>query len=123
MTDLGGVSLLVHGKGARERVVPLPADFGAQLVARLSGDRWLFPGGVDGHTSADWIGVKMKRALGGGHTAHSLRHSFATRLYGASRDLFVVQRFLGHSKPETTMGYVALADDALRKALDMLPAS
>jgi integrase len=121
MTDLTGMSLRVHGKGAKERVVPLPTILGKELVERLEGDRWLFPGNIDGHVSPAWLGKRMARTLGGVHTAHSLRHLFATRLYGASHDLFVVQRFLGHSRPETTMGYVALADDALRQALDLLP--
>jgi integrase len=121
LMDLTGVSLRVHGKGAKERVVPLPAGLGEQLAQKLAGERWLFPGNIDGHVSPAWLGKRMARTLGGVHTAHSLRHLFATRLYGVSHDLFVVQRFLGHSRPETTTGYVALADDALRRALDMLP--
>lgn len=45
--------------------------------------------------------------LGAGHglTFHSLRHTFAMRLYQETRDLFLVQRMLGHRSVKTTEIY------------------
>jgi integrase len=40
-----------------------------------------------------------------GLTFHSLRHTFAMRAYQESRDLFLVQRMLGHSSVQTTEIY------------------
>jgi integrase len=118
--DLLGWSLRVHGKGSKERFLPLSDEIGELLADRLKGDRYLFPGDKDGHISPWWLGKRVSREIKADYTTHSLRHSFATRLYRTTGDLFVVQRFLGHSKPETTMGYVALADDSLREAINQI---
>lgn len=52
-----------------------------------------------------------------GWTTHTLRHRFATVSYAGTRDLLAVQELLGHSRPETTRGYVQLPQDALRAAV------
>jgi len=45
--------------------------------------------------------------LGAGHglTFHSLRHTFAMRLYAETKDLFLTQRMLGHRSVRTTEVY------------------
>ena len=68
---------------------------------------WLFPGQVDGHLSPDYVGTLLRRLLGRGYSAHTLRHRFASRAYAGTRDLLAVQNLLGHSKPETTQRYIA----------------
>ena len=115
MRDLVGWSLLVHGKGGRERVVPLADD--VAFLLRRRGDGFAFPGQDHGHLSAPRVGELVSEVLPGHWTAHTLRHHFATRTYAASRDLLAVQRLLGHAKPETTMAYVGLDVDALRAAV------
>lgn len=40
---------------------------------------------------------------------------FATKACATSLDIIATQQLLGHSKPETTMRYVQLPDDALRE--------
>jgi len=52
--------------------------------------------------------------------SHSLRHTFATRLYSKTGDLRLVQRALGHKRITTTEIYARVEDKALRKALDSL---
>lgn len=113
--DLVGWSLIVRGKGARERVVPLPDDL-AFLVRRRAAETagWLFPGADAGHLSPARVGELVSAALPGAWTCHSLRHYFATRTWQHTRDLLVVQRLLGHAKPETTQSYIALGADVLR---------
>jgi integrase len=46
-------------------------------------------------------------------TTHTLRHRAGTRAYAGTHDLLAVGALLGHSKPETTMRYCMLPDDAL----------
>lgn len=113
--DLTGWSLLVHGKGNKERLIPCHAEIAARIRECPPG--WVFPGQDHGHLSPAYVGKLMSRALAGGWTAHTLRHRFATAAYQGSRDLLAVQSLLGHSKPETTRGYVRLPDDALRAAI------
>ena len=112
---LGGWSLLVHGKGDKERLLPLHLDLAVMLRER--GPGWCFPGQVDGHLSPRWVGDLVQRVLPSGWTTHTLRHRFATVAYHGSRDLLAVQELLGHSKSETTRVYVQLPDDALRAAM------
>lgn len=113
--DLSGWSLLVHGKGNKDRLIPLPNDVASELREH---DGWLFPGAVDGHLSAPYVGKLVRLTLASaGWTTHTLRHRFATVAYAGSRDLLSVQTLLGHSSPETTRRYVQLPQDALRAAM------
>jgi integrase/recombinase XerC len=48
---------------------------------------------------------------------HSLRHTFATRLYHKTGDLYLVQRALGHKRVTTTEIYAQVSDDSLRRAV------
>lgn len=112
--DLLGFSLVVHGKGGRDRQVPCAEDV-ARVI--LAADGWVFPGKLDGHISPWWVGKLVGRVLPHGFTTHTLRHRFATTAYGADHDVFAVQAFLGHASPQTTLRYVQLPDDAQRKLL------
>jgi len=48
---------------------------------------------------------------------HSLRHTFATRLYDKTGDLYLVQRALGHRQITTTEIYARVDDDRIRRAI------
>lgn len=113
--DLLGWSLLVHGKGRRERTVPLSSDVLAAIRRQLhdadTDTGWLFPPSgrwADTHLQPIAVGKLINSALPGAWTAHSLRHRFATQAYAGCHDLLLVQTLLGHSKPETTQIYVGL---------------
>jgi len=55
------------------------------------------------------------------HSIHSLRHTYATRLYKASGyNLRLVQKQLGHSSPSTTSVYADVVNEDLDKALESL---
>lgn len=113
--DLLGWSLRVVGKGGHVRIVPLPDDLGDELHAL--GDAWAFPSPRGGHLTPHHLAKITTAALGGAASMHSLRHRAATVAYAGTRDLRAVQELLGHSRPETTAGYVQIPDDAIRAAM------
>lgn len=118
IVDEYGYCLVVHGKGGKERIVPIPADLGEQLrgECRRNGG-YAFTGAIDGHLSARRVGELVGEALPGIWTCHTLRHRFGTSSYATSGNLLAVQQLLGHAKPETTQLYVQLPSDALRQAV------
>ena len=107
----GHRSLIVHGKGDKQRIVPLPDDMAAAILAA---DGYVFPGRYGGHVEASYIGRHISRLLPRGYSAHKLRHRFATTAYARSHDMLGVAKALGHASTETTMAYTALPDEALR---------
>lgn len=116
--DLGGWSLVVHGKGNRARLIPLPLSVATDL-ARL-GPGYAFPGNDGGHLSARWVGRIIRDLLGDGYTMHGLRHRFATLAYQTDRDVFTLQAMLGHASPETTRRYVQVPTDAMRRMVEQV---
>lgn len=113
--DLVGRSLRVTGKGGHVRMVPLPDDLADLIEAQPHG--WLFPSPEGGHLTPNHLGALVSRQLPGDLTMHTLRHRAATVAYGSTRDLRAVQELLGHSRPETTAAYAAVADEAIRRAM------
>jgi integrase len=113
--DLLGWTLRVHGKGSRERDVPLPDDL-ARLLRSLP-DGWAFPGRIDGHLSARYVGKLVASALPGTVTMHQLRHLCATELHDATHDLRLVQTVLGHASVATTQRYVAVRQDKVAESV------
>lgn len=114
--DEDGWTLRVNGKGGRERVLPIPADIADRILARAPG--WCFPGNDHGHLSPLWVGHLISELLPPGWSMHALRHRFATRAYRATKDAYAVQRLLGHASPNTTLTYVQIADETLRRAME-----
>ena len=114
MDDLLGKSLIVRGKGDKQRIVPLPDDL-AEAIESCGG--WLFPGRWQGHVEESYVGKHISRLLPEGYGAHSLRHRYATATYAATHDLYLVARLLGHASVETTQIYVAMPDARLRAGM------
>ena len=106
-TVAGRTVLLVHGKGARERTVPVPQHLAEHLATLPTG--YLVHAGDPGTPlTPRHVGKLAARVLPAPYTLHTLRHRYATAAYRASRDLFAVQRLLGHSSPTITQRYVGL---------------
>jgi len=64
--------------------------------------------------------LKRGPAAGGSSrriSIHSLRHTFATRLYRKTGDLYLVQRALGHRQITTTEVYARVGEERLRQAV------
>lgn len=123
--DTIGPRLLVHGKGARDRVIPISESLAGQIAAGPRGhtpsDRstsgYLFPNYSGGHLAPITVGLLITDVLPEGWTMHTLRHRFATRAYRATRNLRAVQMLLGHASVATTQRYLAVDDDEIRAAM------
>lgn len=113
--DTVGWSLVVHGKGSRQRVLPLPDDLANILCANCSG--FLFPSPRGGHLTPRWVGTLVSRALADGTTMHQLRHLCATEIHDQTHDVRLVQVMLGHSSLATTQRYIAVDDTKIREAI------
>lgn len=117
--DLGGLTLIVHGKGAKRRDVPLPTGLATEL-GRQCRHGYAFPGDDGGHLSPRWVGKLITGLLPGELTMHTLRHRFASRAWREGVDVWVIQSILGHASADTTRRYVAIPKTAERGAIESL---
>ena len=93
-------------------------------------DRWLFPSRLAGENKPlhrQTAHNALKRAfiaagLNGKLATHSLRKSFAQRLYDATDDIYVVQEMLGHKNVTTTQGYLGVNYAKVREAVESMVA-
>lgn len=126
-------TLIVMGKGGKERLVPLTEVARTAVKAYLPhrrvffpkgarDSRWLFPSprADGGHLTRDGF-FKMLGQIGvqagippSRLSPHVLRHTFATHLLAHNADLRSVQQMLGHSDIATTELYTHVLDDRLR---------
>ncbi|MGG7509445.1 tyrosine-type recombinase/integrase [Plantibacter sp. YIM 135249] len=115
--DFVGWSIVVHGKGGKDRVVELRDELAHMLRQLPAG--YFFPGQIDGHLSAGYVSKLVSGALPAGVTGHMLRHWFAGKAYRASgNDIRAVQELLGHASVATTQIYTAIEDGAKRRAVN-----
>lgn len=124
-----GGTVILRGKGDKERVVPVgrPAcdAVGAYLVrARpalaVAGGPALFLNTRGGRISRQTLWAVVTRAAAragvtGEVSPHSFRHSFATHLLDGGADIRVVQELLGHASVTTTQVYTLVTVDTLRE--------
>jgi len=113
-SDTDGYSLIVRGKGARQRVVPITDDLAAAILAWCA-EGYLFPGRDNGHLSPDCVGRVLSELLPIGWSMHKLRHRYASRGYAGTHNLRAVQEALGHASVATTQRYTAVTTSEVRK--------
>ena len=129
--DRESASVLLRGKGSKERVVPVGRLAIAAVEAYLvRGRPGLVGGGRGGPalflnhrggrlTRQSAWSVLAAAVARSGVTAevspHTLRHSFATHLLDGGADVRVVQELLGHASVTTTQIYTLVTVDKLRE--------
>lgn len=112
-SDDQGYALIIHGKGNKQRVVPISDNLTAEIQAAGSG--WVFPSDRhDGHIQARYVGMMVSKLMPEGWSIHKLRHRYATRGYNATGNLRAVQEALGHASVATTERYTAVASRDVR---------
>jgi site-specific recombinase XerD len=137
--DVDGARKLlhIHGKGAKDRFVPLP-DAALTLLRehwrRHRNPLWLFPTGTRSHAAplndpavGPISGCSLQSAFAravqkaGVHKrahVHTLRHSYATHLLEAGVTLQLIQEYLGHKSARTTTLYTHLTRELRDAALE-----
>jgi integrase/recombinase XerC len=110
-------SLVVTGKGGKQRLVPMLAvvrtaigDYIDHCPSPIERGGPLFLGKRGGRLNAGVAQRQMRRlrallGLPDTATPHALRHSFATHLLAAGGDLRTIQELLGHASLSTTQRY------------------
>jgi integrase/recombinase XerD len=121
--------LVVRGKGAKERLVPLTdaaKEAASTYLALLEEQKkasgpWLFPADSEsGHLTRQAFARDLKAVAGAAGlradkvSPHVLRHAFASHLLQNGADLRVVQELLGHSDISTTQIYTHVLDERLK---------
>ncbi|MEM0907772.1 MAG: tyrosine recombinase XerC [Pseudomonadota bacterium] len=121
--------LVIHGKGGKERLVPvLPLVAEAMDAYRAAAPFQLkrgpfFRGEQGGRLSPRMVQrcvAAWRGALGLSDTAtpHALRHAFATHLLARGADLRAIQELLGHANLSTTEIYTAVDNAQLLAAFN-----
>ena len=119
--------ILIHGKGAKERIVPITDTCVNALIKYLEKGRlqlikdnqkalWLFPS-INGTRLTRQGFHKFLKELASEQgiekniSAHTLRHSFATHLLESGIDVRTLQTILGHADISTTQIYTHISNN------------
>jgi integrase/recombinase XerD len=135
--QIGSTSFLeIHGKGRKERHVPIWPKTARTLKTWLetcapSPDSPAFPNATGGPLSRDGVNYLLKAAARTAATAcpslsgkrlspHVIRHTTAMHLLQSGVDIAVIALWLGHESIETTHGYLEADLKLKEKALPKL---
>ena len=137
-------AILVHGKGQKERYVPL-GDAAAEAVRSYLTERSaLLDAAKGGGTPALFVNLQLRglgkpggearlttrsvgrivkriailRGLSSDVHPHTLRHAFGTHLLEEGADLRAIQELLGHERLSTTQRYTQLTTSQLTVVYD-----
>ncbi|WP_251924192.1 tyrosine-type recombinase/integrase [Salinibacter ruber] len=128
---MSGKLMVREGKGAKDRTLWI----GEELLEELQGwmDRrqekapkadYLLPTSKGTQVATSHLRRSVKRYARDAEieevervSPHTLRHTFATRLYRSAGKIRLVQKALGHSDLSTTMIYTHVVDEELEGAM------
>jgi integrase/recombinase XerC len=137
-------AILVHGKGQKQRYVPLGDTAAAALRAYLTEREALLAAAHHQGTQALFINLQLRglekvggearlttrsvgrivkkiailRGLSSDVHPHTLRHAFGTHLLEEGADLRAIQELLGHERLSTTQRYTQLTTNQLEQVYD-----
>ncbi len=119
-----------HGKGSKERIVPLGREAARAIERYLRASRPDLVGtGIERKLFVNFRGGGLTRqglykiiqrhakaaGLEGKMSPHTLRHTFATHLLSGGCDLRSVQEMLGHADVATTQLYTHLSREKIKE--------
>lgn len=116
--------LLLHGKGSKDRIVPLHPAARAALDDLPRTTDYVLPWRGSPRSPGSRVSQEINgflHSLGINETAHTLRHWCATKAYQATRDLRAVQELLGHASIANTAIYAAFDVEHLRSVVEGIP--
>ncbi|MCX6915565.1 MAG: tyrosine-type recombinase/integrase [Verrucomicrobia bacterium] len=135
-SDVRDRFLRLHGKGRKERAVPIPNDLMARLhehvrTNKLSPDRPLFANRQGAALTREGLALRLDLAVhkaeqtcpslrGRRITPHTWRHSTAMHLLQAGVPLEVIALWLGHEQPAVTHTYVQADLKMKRECMKLL---
>jgi integrase/recombinase XerD len=113
-TKTGKIRLIPFSEGSERIVNPYKGK---------SGDRYLFSFKGTYRLNKDYVSQKFKKYLRAANLPekfhfHCLRHTFITNLIKNGVPINFVKELAGHSDIQTTMGYIHIEIDNLRKTMD-----
>jgi site-specific recombinase XerD len=132
VSDIDSARMVIHvrhGKGAKERLVPLSLRLLGELRAywaRCRPRTWLFPGQrADGTMTSSNVQRRFARwvqraGLSKRCSMHTLRHSYATHLLEAGVDVLTLKALLGHRSLQTTARYLHISTQRLQQTPSLL---
>ncbi|MGW6421785.1 site-specific tyrosine recombinase XerD [Nocardia sp. NPDC055053] len=124
--------VVLHGKGGKQRLVPIGRPALAAVDAYLVRGRPTLAASGKGSAGALFLNARGGRlsrqsawqvlqtaaeraGIGAAVSPHTLRHSFATHLLDGGADVRVVQELLGHASVTTTQIYTLVTVSTLRE--------
>lgn len=127
--DLSTKSILILGKGNKERIVTYGEYCSDALITYLNdgyhrlnikNEEYLFlnkNGGVITERGVRYVleQIIKRTSLNKNISPHMLRHSFATHLLNEGCDLITVQKLLGHESIKATQIYTHVTTDRLKE--------
>ena len=128
-------ALLVHGKGNKDRLVPLNSlavnsiqNYLMKLNQSSRFSQYLFPSRAkEGHMTRQGFAKLLKELAvevglpGNKVSPHVVRHAFATHLLAHGADLLSIQKLLGHKDISTTQIYTHVSNEKLKTLVESNP--
>ncbi len=113
-----------NAKSGKTQIIPMGNRVHEILQSLERVSEFVFPGRYGGHRE-DFVLAKRRVRDKAGlskdfRPLHGLRHNFASQLASSGKvDMYTLQKLMTHESPEMTQRYAALADKALRRAVDI----
>lgn len=128
LRDVRGDEALVHGKGGKQRLVPLGVTVQKALQEYVSGERAMIVGRFGeceamflsmygGCMGSQAVSAALKYSMRSKVGSHMLRRACATHMLQAGAPVQVLQKLLGHSRLSTTEYYTDVGAEDLRREM------
>ena len=124
-------TITLQGKGNKQREAAVREELVTRIRKHFRSKQYLFEsrnggsrGKEDHRFRREYISTLInrcaKKAIGRGFGAHNLRHSFASHYYEKTKDLYGLQKLLGHSSVTITAGTYVHGRVDYKKVLEVV---